>query len=408
MGNKATELGALAVKNITRRGTTFVGGVPGLALVVHGGGSKSWILRYKIGGVRRDMGLGSYEDVSLASAREKARTARARIEAGTDPIQERKTARSALIAEMAKALTFSECAAQYIATHEAGWRNAKHAQQWRSTIESYANPVIGQLLVRDVALPHILKVLEPIWHTKTETASRLRGRIESVLDWATAREYRTGSNPAQWKGRLDTLLAGPSKITKTNHHRALPYADMPDFMATLREQSGTGAKALEFTILTAARSGEVRGAKWAEFDLTSGVWTVPAERMKAGKEHRVPLSKAALNLLNEQKAVSVNQYVFPSPRATVMSDMTLSAVLRRMKVDAVPHGFRSTFRDWAAEKTDYPNEMAEMALAHTIGDKVEAAYRRGDLLDKRKKMMQDWANFCEKPCCTSVATLDVQ
>jgi len=373
MGNKASELSALAVKNITRRGTTFVGGVPGLALVVHASGTRSWILRYKIGGVRRDMGLGSYGDVSLAGAREAARAARAKIAAGVDPIQERKTARSSLIAEMAKALTFSECATKYIETHESSWRNAKHAQQWRSTIESYANPIIGQMLVRDVGLPHVLKVLEPIWHTKTETASRLRGRIESVLDWATVREYRAGPNPAKWKGRLDTLLAEPGKIAKTSHHRALPYGEMPRFMAALRRQEGTGARALEFVILTAARSGEVRGATWGEFDLKVGVWTVPAGRMKAGKEHRVPLSNAALALVKGQKKIAVNQYVFPSPRESVLSDMTLSAVLRRMKVDAVPHGFRSTFRDWVAENTDYPNEMAEMALAHTIGDKVEAA-----------------------------------
>jgi len=394
MGNKAIELGALAVKNITRRGTTFVGGVPGLALVVHASGTRSWILRYKIGGVRRDMGLGSYENVTLAGAREAARAARVKITAGVDPIQERKTARSALIVEMSKALTFSECAKQYIEAHESGWRNAKHAQQWRTTIERYASPVIGRMLVRDVALPHILKVLEPIWHKKTETASRLRGRLESVLDWATVREYRTGPNPAQWKGRLDSLLAEPGKIAKTTHHRALPYDEMRTFMKALREQTGAGAKALEFVILTAARSGEVRGAMWNEFDLKAGVWTVPADRMKAGKEHRVPLSKAALALVKGQKEIAISQFVFPSPRETVLSDMTLSAVLRRMQVNAVPHGFRSTFRDWASEKTDYPNEMAEMALAHTIGDKVEAAYRRGDLLEKRRKMMQDWADYC--------------
>lgn len=394
MGNRATELKPLAVKNITRRGANFVGGVPGLALVVHASGARSWILRYKIGGKRRDMGLGSFNDVSLASARETARIARSKIVTGVDPIQERKTARSALIAELAKGLTFSECATKYIETHESGWRNAKHAQQWRTTIERYANPVIGQMLVRDVGLPHILKVLEPIWRKKTETASRLRGRLESVLNWATTREYRSGPNPARWKGHLDTLLAEPAKIAKTNHHRALPYGEMPSFMRALREQVGVGARALEFAILTAARSGEVRGATWDEIDLVAGVWTVPAGRMKAGKEHRVPLSNAALTIVKSQKEIKLNQFVFPSPRETVLSDMTLSAVLRRMKINAVPHGFRSTFRDWSAETTDYPNEMAEMALAHTIGDKVEAAYRRGDLLEKRRQMMQDWADYC--------------
>lgn len=394
MGNKAKELGVLAVKNITRRGTTFVGGVPGLALVVHGSGTRSWILRYKIGGVRRDMGLGSFDDVSLANAREAARAARAKIVAGSDPIQQRKAARSALVAEMATALTFSECATKYMEAHESGWRNPKHAQQWRNTIESYANPVIGQMLVRDVGLPHVMRVLEPIWHLKTETAKRLRGRLESVLDWAITRDLRTGPNPARWKGHLDTLLAQPGKISKTKHHRRLPYTEIPAFMAELRKQAGIGAKALEFTILTAARSGEVRAATWDEFDLKAGLWTVPADRMKAGKEHRVPLTDAALAIVKSQKDVAINQFVFPSPRGSVLSDMTLSAVLRRMKVDAVPHGFRSTFRDWAAEKTDYPNEMAEMALAHTISDKVEAAYRRGDLLEKRRQMMQDWADYC--------------
>lgn len=396
MGNKAIELSALAVKNITRRGATFVGGVPGLVLYVHASGVRSWILRYKISSVRRDMGLGSCDDVTLANARAAAREARAKISAGIDPIQERKAAKSALAAELDRALTFSECATKYIDAHEGSWRNDKHVKQWRTTIERYANPVMGKMLVRDVGLPQVLKVLEPIWRTKTETASRLRGRLESVLDWATVREYRTGPNPARWKGHLDNLLAEPGKIAKTNHHRALAFEEMPAFMKTLRAQEGAGAKALEFAILTAARSGEVRGATFSEFDLDAAVWTVPADRMKAGKEHRVPLSKAALAIVRAQQKIAMNQFVFPSPRAVMLSDMTLTAVLRRMEVDAVPHGFRSTFRDWVAEKTDYPNEMAEMALAHTISDKVEAAYRRGDLLEKRRKMMQDWADHCAR------------
>lgn len=371
-----------------------MGGVPGLVLFVHASGARSWVLRYKIGSVRRDMGLGSYEDVTLAEARAVAGVARAKIKAAVDPIDERRAAKSALIAERDKALTFSECATQYIDTHQGSWRNEKHIKQWRSTIQKYANPVIGKMLVRDVGLPQIMKVLEPIWRTKTETASRLRGRLESVLDWATVREYRTGPNPARWKGHLDNLLAEPGKIAKTNHHRALDFEEMPKFMKALRGQEGSGAKALKFAILTAARSGEVRGAMFSEFDLDAGVWTVPADRMKAGRVHRVPLSKAALAIVKAQQKIAVNQFVFPSPRAVMLSDMTLTAVLRRMEVNAVPHGFRSTFRDWVAEKTDYPNEMAEMALAHTISDKVEAAYRRGDLLEKRRKMMQDWAEYC--------------
>ena len=393
MGKKAIELGNLAVKAINKRGIHFVGGVSGLALTVHQGGSRSWILRYQVNGKRRDLGLGSFDTVSLANAREAARAARAKLEAGIDPIEDKKAVRSKLIASQVAALTFSEASTKYIETHEAGWRNAKHAQQWRNSLENYAHPFIGRMCVSDVELPQILKALEPIWHTKTETASRLRGRIESVLDWATVRGYRTGPNPARWKGHLDTLLAQPAKIAKTTHYRALPFNEMPTFMKALRQQEGMGAKALEFTILTAARSGEVRGAKWDEFDLEAGVWTVPATRMKAGREHRIPLSDTALAIVKQQQKTSINEFVFPSPRSTLLSDMSLTAVLRRMETPAVPHGFRSTFRDWCAESTDFPRDVAEMALAHAIGNKVEAAYRRGDLFEKRKQLMQEWAEF---------------
>ena len=401
MGKRQIELGALAVSNIRRRGINFVGGVTGLAINVSGCGSRSWVLRYTVAGRRRDLGLGGYPDVTLAQAKEAARTARAKLAQGVDPIEDGRAARSKMIALQAAALTFSQAATKYIDTHEDSWRNAKHAQQWRNTIETYANPRIGQMLVRDVGLPQVLTVLEPIWRTKTETARRLRGRIESVLDWAIARGYRTESNPARWKGLLDKILPTPGKITKTDHHRALPYADLPKFMKSLAGQQGIGARALEFAILTACRSGEVRGAMWNEFDLDSGVWIVPADRMKAGKEHRVPLSDAALAIIKAQKEFAFCEYVFPSSHKPKtpdslggpLSDMTLSAVLRRMKVAAVPHGFRSTFRDWCAEQTDYPRDVAEMALAHAIGNKVEAAYRRGDLFDKRKQLMQDWADY---------------
>lgn len=401
MGAKRTELGALAVAGIKRRGINFVGGVAGLGLNVTQSGSKSWILRYQIGGVRRDLGLGGYPDVTLAQAKEAARAARAKIKQGIDPIEDAKAARSRLIASRASAMTFSQAATQYISTHEATWRNAKHAQQWRNTIESYANTVIGDVLVQDVKLPQILAVLEPIWRTKTETASRLRGRLESVLDWSAARGLRPTDNPARWKGLLDKLLPAPGKIAKTDHHRALPYAELPAFMKTLATQDGIGARALEFTILTACRSGEVRGARWSEFDLDAAVWTIPADRMKAGKEHRVPLSDRALTIIKRQQDTSFCDYAFPSSReskastvqGTPLSDMTLAAVLKRMGVAAVPHGFRSTFRDWCAEQTDYPREVAEMALAHAIGNKVEAAYRRGDLFDKRKQLMQEWATY---------------
>jgi len=386
-------LGALAVSNIRRRGYNAVGGVAGLGMNVLASGARSWVLRYQIGGRRRDKGLGGYPDVTLAEAKEAARAARALIAQGIDPIEHGRAVRSKLVADQASALTFSQAATKYIETHEEGWRNVKHAQQWRNTIETYANPVIGQMLIRDVGLPQVLAVLEPIWRTKTETASRLRGRLESVLDWAAARGFRTDSNPARWKGLLDKLLPPPGKIAKTDHHRALPYADLPAFMATLAAQPGIGARALEFAILTGCRSGEVRGAKWNEFDFDGKVWVIPADRMKAGKEHRVPLSNKALAVIAVQKSTAFCDYVFPGPSGMALSDMTLSAVLRRMDVAAVPHGFRSTFRDWCAEQTDYPRDVAEMALAHAIGNKVEAAYRRGDLFEKRKQLMQDWATY---------------
>lgn len=348
-----------------------------------------------IGAKRRDMGLGGFPDVPLASAREAARQARAKVRAGIDPIEEAKAAKSALIATQATALTFKQSAAAYISAHKAGWKNAKHVQQWENTLATYAYPHIGHLLVRDVGLPQVLTVLEPIWKSKTETASRLRGRIESVLDWASARGHRDGLNPARWRGHLDKLLPRPSKVTKVEHHDALPISKVGAFMLELRKQNGTGAKALEFAILTAARSGEVRGATWDEVNIDEGIWTIPASRMKAQKEHRVPLSKPALALLNDLTRHGENKLIFVAPRGGQLSDMTLSAVIRRMGAPCVPHGFRSSFRDWAAERTNYPREMAEMALAHTISDKVEAAYRRGDLFEKRRQMMDDWGAFCE-------------
>lgn len=390
---KAKEMGALEISRITRRGINFVGGVAGLGMNVHAGGSRSWVFRARFAGKRRDMGLGGYPDVTLAQARELARAARAKMRSGIDPIEEGRAARSNLIAARMSAVDFSRAASLYIEAHESSWRSLKHRQQWENTLTTYATPKIGQLLVRDIELPHVLSVLEPIWKEKTETASRLRGRIESVLDWATARGYRMGPNPARWKGHLDKLLPSPGKISKTDHHRSLPYAEMPAFFAKLRQQDGAGAKALEFVILTAARSGEVRGATWDEFDLDAATWVVPAERMKAKKEHRVPLSTQAVELLKTQWEVRHSTFVFPSPRDGALSDMTLTAVLRRMGVDAVPHGFRSTFRNWSAEKTDYPREVAELALAHTVGNAVERAYMRTDLFEKRRELMQDWADY---------------
>lgn len=384
---------ALEVQRLKQPGLHFVGTVPGLALQVTSSGARSWLLRVMVGGKRREMGLGGYPAVTLAMAHEKARNARELIRQGIDPILLANQAQSALKAEQAKALTFEQCAEAYIEAHEAGWRNEKHGQQWRNTLKTYVYPVMGDMLVHDIALAHVLKVLEPIWRTKTETASRLRGRMESVLDWAKGRGYRQGDNPAAWKGNLDAQLPKREKVAKVEHHEALAVSEVGAFMRQLRNQEGTGARALELAILTAARSGEVRGMTWDELDLEAGLWVVPASRMKAGREHRVPLSTAALELLKAQPVQTETRLVFPSPRSGPLSDMTLTAVLRRMSVDAVPHGFRSTFRDWAAERTNYPNEVCEMALAHVVSDKVEAAYRRGDLFEKRRRLMEDWARF---------------
>lgn len=398
MGRKAKELSALAVSKLKTPGLHAVGGVDGLYLQVASTDSRSWILRLTVAGKRRDMGLGSFPEVSLADAREEARKARLKVRQGIDPIHERKQLKSALAAELAKAFTFEQAATAYIAAHESGWKNSKHAAQWRTTLEQYAYPKIGKLQVKDVTQTHILSILEPIWTTKTETASRLRGRLENILDWATVRGYRTGPNPAAWKGHLDTLLPAPSKVAKVAHHAALPYDQISPFIKELQAVEGMGARALEFAILTATRSGEVRGATWSEMDLKKALWVIPATRMKAGKEHHVPLSPTAVRLL-EAIPRTDSPYVFPgSKQNTQMSDMTMTAALRRMgRGNLTAHGFRSTFRDWAAERTSYPREVCEHALAHQLKDKAEAAYQRGTLFEKRRNLMNDWAKYCESP-----------
>jgi integrase len=397
MGRKAKEKGALQVARLTKAGMHFVGGVDGLALQVLPSGGRSWILRMTVGAKRRDMGLGGFPDVTLSQAREAARQARALVRTGIDPIEEAKANLSKLKASQAAALTFEQCASAYILSQESKWDNAKSPIQWRNSLKTYAYPHMGSLLVRDVALPQVLAALEPIWETKTETASRVRGRIEAVLDYAKAREYRAGDNPAAWRGHLDKILPAPHQVKKIEHYAALPFDEVGGFMEKLRKAEGTGAKALELVILTAARSAEVRGATWDEIDLDAGLWIVPAERMKAKKEHRKPLSKPAIALLRALPRIAGAEYIFSAVRNGMISDATMSAVLKRMGVDAVPHGFRSTFRDWAAERTIYPGEMAEMALAHAVSDKVEAAYRRGDMFMRRVRMMEDWASFCAVP-----------
>jgi integrase len=343
------------------------------------------------------MGLGSFPSVTLADARDKARQLRAFAREGVDPIAAREARRSAASAEQQAQKTFSEVAAQYIAQHEMSWKNSKHQAQWTATLRTYAEPSIGKLLVRDVRAAHVIGVLEPIWTTKTETATRVRSRIELVLDYAAVRGYREGLNPARWKGNLDGALPNASKVAPVRHHAAVEVKEVAVFMKRLGSQEGVGARALEFAVLTAARSGEVRGATWAEIDLKAALWTIPAARMKSGREHRVPLSKPAIRLLRSLPGDRLPEdYVFPGMRGP-LSDMSLTAVLRRMGVPATAHGFRSTFRDWVSEYTEHSGEVAEMALSHVIGDKVEAAYRRGDLMEKRVALMTDWASFLSSP-----------
>lgn len=409
MPKKAQELSALQVKRLTEPGFYAVGGVAGLHLQVTKTGARSWVLRAKIGTKRRDIGLGGFPDVTLTGARDRARDAREKIVQGIDPVAERQAARSALLAQQMRDITFRQAALEVIKKKQAEASNAKHAQQWQNTLETYAIPTLGDMAVSDIELAHIKQALEPIWTTKTETATRVRQRIEAVLSWATVHGHREGDNPARWKGNLDAILPAPAKIAKVKHHRALAIDDMYDFMTALKQRDGMAARCLEFVALTAARSGEARGTTWGEVDLTNHVWTIPAERMKAGKEHRVPLSDAAMELLDALPRRDDNDLVFPALRGGQLSDASMSALLKRMDVDATPHGFRSTFRDWCAERTSTPHHIAEMALAHTIKNEAEAAYRRGDLLAKRAKLMQDWAQFIETPpACGDVTPIRQQ
>ena len=367
----------------------------GLYLQVASKTNRSWLLRYERHGRERWLGLGPLHTVTLKEARERARNARQQLLDGVDPIEARKAERAARALEAARALTFEEAARQYFDQHERKWRNAKHRAQFLSTLKTYAFPTIGRLPVSAIDVGLVLKVIEPIWPTKTETANRVRGRIEAVLDWATVRNYRAGENPARWRGYLAEVLPARSEIQKTKHHPAMGYAQVPAFMAALKERAGVAARALEFAILTAARTGEVIGATWPEVDLVARVWTIPAGRIKNGREHRVPLSDRAIDVLRGLPREDNNPFVFIGLRTGALSNMALAAVLRRMGQDNVTvHGFRSTFRDWAAERTSYANHVVEMALAHVIGDKVEAAYRRGDLFAKRVRLMGDWARYC--------------
>ena len=376
--------------------------------------ARSWILRATVGDTVRDIGLGSYPTISLRAAREMATEMRLEIQQGFDPIEERQRRKDQLAAARASRKTFDECAADYIASIEGKWKNRKTPAQWTSSLNTYASPTIGKLDVSTIDTPHIIKILEPIWTTKTETASRVRGRIESVLAYATTRGFREGDNPARLKGHLDTLLPPPTALKGNKHHPALGYNEIGRFMHDLRNVNSVAARALEFSILTATRSGEVRGAKWDEIDLNAAQWTIPADRMKANKQHVVPLSKQAVGLLKALQGHSKGEYVFPGQRATMLSDMTIAKVVKSLHKKAMdrgdegytdrhmdnrvatPHGFRSTFRDWAGEQSSFPREVIEHALAHQLKDRAEAAYQRGTSIPKRIKLMQAWGDYCGK------------
>ena len=394
MTRQLSRLSARTVSTATAPGYHADGG--GLYLQITTTGARSWIFRYSRAKRAREMGLGSLTATSLAEARQHARLCRQQLAEGLDPIETRRKQRAAQRLAEASGVTFDECAEAYIEAHQAEWRNAKHAAQWRSTLSTYASPKIGSLPVQAIDTDRVMAVLEPIWLTKTETASRVRGRIETVLDWAAVRSYRQGDNPARWRGHLDHLLSGRNKAAPVTHHPALPYEDMAAFMRQLGEQGGAAAPALEFAILTAARTGEVIGATWQEIDLAARLWTIPGSRMKAGLEHRVPLSDSAMAILEKMQAVQQSEFIFPGQReGRPLSNMAMAQLLKRMHRDNITvHGFRSTFRDWVADLSRFPREVGEMALAHTLRDKTEAAYMRTDLLEKRRAMMEDWAAYC--------------
>jgi integrase len=396
VGQGLERLTALAVTRLRKRGYYNDGG--GLYLQVAASGSKSWVFRFRsrTDGRLREMGLGSFQTVSLADAREQARECRRRLLAGNDPIQARNDEREALKATAAQSVTFEYCAQNVIESRKAEWRNNKSAKQWSATFARYVYPSIGAKGINEISVTNIMEVLKPIWQEKAETAKRVRGRIELVFRWAIAMGHRRGENPARWEGLIDRIAPAHRKFVRVKHHAALPFEDLPAFMLDLRSQNGIAAAAMEFAILTAGRTGEVIGATWDEMSIDRRTWTIPAQRMKAGREHRVPLSTSAISLLRRMEHLRNGEAVFPSQRkGHHLSNMALLKVLKRMeRSDITTHGFRSTFRDWASECTDTPNEVVEMALAHTIGNAVEAAYRRGDLFEKRRKLMGDWAEFC--------------
>ncbi|SIT58781.1 Prophage CP4-57 integrase [Mesorhizobium prunaredense] len=415
MPKRARDLTALEVARLRHPGkggnaSYAVGNVSGLMLQCTSGGARTWLLRTLVGARRREIGLGGYPDVPLADAVRRAREAKDKIRVGVDPVEERKASRAALAAAQARGLTFTNAVDRYLVAKLDAFKNAKHRSQWEMTLKTYAGPELGPLLVSDIGVQDVLRVLQPIWKTKTETASRLRGRIEAVLAWATVAGHRTGDNPARWAGNLKELLPAPAKVAGSDNQPAVQLDDAVRWFKSLRNRDGIGSRALEFVALTACRSQEVRGATWDEIDLDKALWIVPAARMKMNREHRVPLTADSTALLRALPRLADSKLVFPSIKGGQLSDMTLSATMRRIhdadigdgnggfidrasKRPAVPHGLRSTFRDWVAERTTFPGDMAEVSLAHKVSNAVEAAYRRGDQVEKRRAMMAAWADF---------------
>jgi integrase len=397
----------LRIKKATRYGRLVDGG--GLYLQISKWGSKSWIWRYSFNGRARHMGLGPYGDVSLSEARDRAGDCRRMLRNRMDPIEERNRERKQHQHEEASKMTFAECAEAFISSNEASWKNETHRYQWRRTLEQYAFPVFGESYVGDIDVGAVLRVLEPIWTGKTETATRLRGRIENILDWGTVRGYRSGDNPARWRGHLDKILPKPSKTARIKHHPALPYSEVGAFCQMLRDRRDMASRSLEFLILTASRTSEVINATWDEIDLSRTLWEIPSARMKAARPHRVALSSRAVELLDELRENSSSDFIFNSPTGSgPLSNMAMLQLVKRSGFEHITvHGFRSTFRDWAAEQTAYPRELAEYSLAHVVASKTEAAYQRSDLFIKRQRLMEDWATYCSvtTPRTSSVTTL---
>ncbi len=394
MARQSKKISALEVARLMKKGKYPIG--EGLYLQISRSGAKSWVFRYSMNKKTTWMGLGSYSVVTLAEARAKTLALRKTLSDGVNPLVRKNQIEQAQRFDEAKLITFDECASQYIAAHKSGWTNIKHISQWENTLKTFVSPVFGNVSIQDVDTSLVMRVLEPIWTSKNETADRIRGRVERIIGWATVKKYRTGDNPARWRGHLDNLLAQRKKVRKVKHHSALSFEDLSDFMVSLRKIDSVSSLALEFTILTATRTSEALNAKWEEFNLADRYWLIPAERMKAGEAHKVPLSDRSIEILKHLETRAFNEFVFPGKKKfKPLSNMAMLQIIRRLGHGVTTHGFRSTFRDWAAERTYFANEVVEKALAHTIPNKVEAAYRRGDLFDKRRKLMTAWAEYCQ-------------